>query len=173
MNPRLAKRPQWHGFPVPFFASVRSDGTWDFKIVSEANRVACAKDRLCWVCGEALLTPIVFIGGPVSTARRLYNDGPMHPECADDALAICPFMLGTMDYAESFDISKHPGHPGFASGVDRPAGMTAPETMYRLVTSGFQVALVPHGDQELWFFYANTPKAVTEHPRTAHKETRS
>lgn len=165
MNPRLQRRPQWQGYPIPFFATQRTDGTWDFKVVSEPNRMRCAKESLCWVCGEPLLTPIVFLGGPAATEKLLYNDGPMHPECADDALALCPFMIGSMDYAKSFDLSKHEPGTEFVTGKNRPAGLVPPDMIYRIVANGFKIAVYPYNDQVVWFFHPNQPSQITGHPR--------
>ncbi len=170
MNPRLAKRPQWHGFPVPFFATERIDGTWDFKVISERNRARCAQEHLCWVCGEGLLTPIVFLGGPESTKMRLYTDGPMHPECADDALALCPFMIGTMDYAQNFDLSKHKPEnaQGFLTGEHRPDHLKPPEQIHRLVTNTFDIVTTTYQGRPAWFFFAKPARSITIHPRSLH-----
>lgn len=168
MNPRLQRRPQWRGFPVPFFATARTDGSWDFKIVSEKNRVRCAIERLCWVCGEPLEEAIVFLGGPAATKARLYNDGPMHADCADDSLALCPFMIGTMDYATHFDFSKNVEQGAFVTGIDRPAGIAPPDVIYRYVTTDFGIVLLQMNDREVWFFHPHLQTALTAHERRPH-----
>ena len=52
-------------------------------------------DRLCGVCGRGLDYWIAFIGGPACQKNRLFKDPAMHPQCAEYAARICPFIAGS------------------------------------------------------------------------------
>jgi hypothetical protein len=164
MNPRLEKLPKWKGFPVPFFVTWRVDNIPDFKVVNEANRVRCAKENLCWICGERLDYWIFFIGGPHACAHGLFVDGPMHRECANDAMAICPFLIGTMDYATHFDMSKIPHEVRFTGGETRAVSQIPPEKVGLLRTRGFDILLVQHPRDPkaaTWFFKVKNVSEIT------------
>lgn len=79
------------GFPVPFFAAVK-DGIPDPRLSDLRKAKACAKRRLCWVCGKALTPVVTFVGGPLSALNGRYSDGPMHEECSTFALKVCPYL---------------------------------------------------------------------------------
>lgn len=158
MNPRVAALPQYHGFPIPYFAKIRTDGTPDFKITDEARRTLCAIERRCWVCGQILGRFTAFLGGPKSIGYRLFVDGPMHRDCAQDAMAICPFMLGRMDYATTFQPERHSEPVAFAR--DRPDQQQPPEQIGLLISPGFDIATHQYEDSYVWFFRALLPNTI-------------
>ena len=165
MNPRIEKLPKHKGFPIPYFATRRKDRTPDFKIVDQDRRKVCAVERRCWICGEPLGYWVVFIGGPVSIEHGLFNDGPMHEECAADAMAICPFLVGTMDYAppESFREDLHDEKIEWAGG---PARAFAPPTRTAIYkTRGFGVAVL----KNTWLFRAAQAVSIEWKERNAEK----
>lgn len=157
LSARVSRLPKFRGIPVPFFVTYRRDGSPDFKVINEKHRKKCATDHLCWICGERLDYWVVFIGGPRSAAARMYVDGPMHEECARDALALCPFLVGRMDYAKDLDLSKHP--PGTPPRVIRESDATPPEQLILFKTRAFK-AVQPRG-AESWMFLA-APAVHTE-----------
>lgn len=159
MNPRVAKLPQYKGFPVPYFARTRIDGTPDFKITDEGKRQRCAIERRCWICGQCFdrHEPTAFIGGPHSIKNRLFVDGPMHKDCAIDALNLCPFMLGKMDYATEFQEERHAEPIQFTR--DRPADQAPPAQLGLIISRGFGVAQTTHNGYHVWFFRPYTPDA--------------
>jgi|GEM_PF-2807463 hypothetical protein len=159
MNPRVAKLPQYKGFPVPYFARIRMDGTPDFKITDEGKRQRCAIERRCWICGGLLGHYTAFLGGPVSVANRLFVDGPMHKDCAVDALALCPFMLGKTDYAsnESFQPERHAEPIEFTR--ERPDQQKPPEKIGLLISRGFGIYQRRYLDGFVWFFQPFSPDA--------------
>lgn len=91
---QLAKRPQWHGMPVPVTVKIRPDGVPDFTAIDWKLARRLAYSRCCGLCGGAIRGPVAFIGGPVSIANRRFADGPMHAECAEYAAEVCPFVSG-------------------------------------------------------------------------------
>jgi hypothetical protein len=162
VNERLTRLPQWRGFPIPFFVTYRTDGTPDFKVVDESKRIRCASEKLCWVCGEALGYRFVFLGGPNAAAARTYMDGPMHEECARDALRICPFLVGTMDYASDPDSSRHD-----LTVQTMPVDQNAPEDMVIYKTRGFRTkGQLGTGN---WVFIAAPATSLERVPRGKHK----
>ena len=152
MNPRMARLPQWKGIPLPFFITYRTDGTPDFKVVSEAARIRCANERLCWICGEQLGYWIVFIGGPKSVEERLFTDPAVHEECAIDAFELCPFIAGRSGFAKWVDPSRYTGPLRIEDRIDEQP----PEKMARYRTRGFQIKRI----QDSWFFKPDVAKAI-------------
>lgn len=89
---RIAELPRdERGYPIPFFAQY-VDGKPDLRIADGRKAVRCDHDLLCWVCGQALLTSVCFIGGPKSAQSGTYSDGPMHRDCAEFSLRVCPHL---------------------------------------------------------------------------------
>jgi len=87
--------------PIPFSAARRTEPEHDGRVVgdftiTDHDRVGrCAAERLCGVCGLRLGYWIAFLGGPQSaeSARGAYSDPPMHEECAEWALRLCPYIV--------------------------------------------------------------------------------
>lgn len=90
---RLKKFPLYQGMLVHFTVWVGDDGVPDFKVVQENNRRLCMVESLCALCGQTLLSPMVFIGGAGSMESRVFVDGPMHEECASYAVKVCPYLM--------------------------------------------------------------------------------
>jgi hypothetical protein len=90
----LTHLPTFAGMPVPFTA------TWygakpDFRVV-DPNKVAlCLRKHLCGVCGRRLGDWCYFIGGPQSKDSKLFNDPPMHIQCARFSSKACAYLNGT------------------------------------------------------------------------------
>jgi hypothetical protein len=79
------------GYPIPFFAAI-IDGKPDLRVSSGKKALRCNDELLCWVCGEKLNNQSCFIGGPKSNASGMYSDGPMHRNCAEFSLQVCPYL---------------------------------------------------------------------------------
>ena len=92
MPERMARLPRDpRGYPQTAHALVR-DGVVDFRTMDAHKVVALIKRRCCALCGEPLGSRMAFVGGPQSTASRYFSDGPMHRDCAEYALQVCPFL---------------------------------------------------------------------------------
>lgn len=92
--PRLAARPHHGRFPIPFVVHMREDGRPDFRVQHNDRRIECAERRLCQLCGEWLGAGIIaFAGWEMSTRRGVFGEPPMHVECCEYALGICPFLV--------------------------------------------------------------------------------
>lgn len=161
MNPKIEALPRWKNFPIPFFVTYTKDGTPDFKVINEQNRKRCAEEKLCWICGTPLDYWVVFIGGPLSAKNRLFTDGPMHEECARDALSICPFLLGSMDYApdSSFRWDKFDESVKVRDYSHMSSRTTPPEQNCLFKTRGFIIGVNP--EHTAWFFWAKPAINIT------------
>lgn len=98
------------GYPIP--ANVLRDvkGLPVFTINNvewvEKNQME-AEVPLCGICGTELeLGSMYFVGGPASTLHPngAFADGPMHHECANYAVQVCPYLvLPKGKYAKRLD----------------------------------------------------------------------
>lgn len=138
---RLRKFPLWRGYLVHHTVFIGDDGTPDFKVVDQRKQAEAYQRNLCHLCGEGLGSPVAFIGGPLCEKNRIFMDGPMHPECADYAAKVCPYLCnanGRHSGAEprhAKDGSVKYSHvPEVATG--RPARMAV------FTTAGYQVRLM-------------------------------
>ena len=76
------------GYPLPFFAAM-IDGKPDIRIVSTEKFHRCVNEHLCWLCGQPLDIPFVFVVPPNKITS---SEPPCHDECAEYAMAACPFI---------------------------------------------------------------------------------
>lgn len=83
------------GYPIPWTVlRGPSDGKPHFAINVEEIRRKAISERLCPICGVRLFRGMWFVGGPCSALhpRGAYIDPPMHRECAEYALKVCPYL---------------------------------------------------------------------------------
>ncbi len=104
---RLKDRPWAKGMLVPYIADStdRAQGAEGGIVVfgkSDPVRWAeCVEERRCAMCGDRLAYWIAFIGGPRSIRSRAFLDPAMHIECAEYAMAVCPWMLSGKDFGSA------------------------------------------------------------------------
>jgi hypothetical protein len=48
--------------------------------------------KLCAVCGSKLALSCYWIGGGLCKESHYFSDGPMHKECAELSISLCPFL---------------------------------------------------------------------------------
>lgn len=107
----LADLPTWKGLVIPYVQVVLRDGTPDFRAVHETKRVQALESRLCSICGRPLGYRIVFLAHSAHQVEsRIYVEPPMHPVCADYAIAACAMIAGRM--------AEYPVRPHKAHGAD-------------------------------------------------------
>lgn len=123
MPAKLRQRPKFKGMPIPFTTFVMPDGTPDFKVVDEYNRLLCIERRRCGLCGQDLKfgKPMVFIGGNQSCESGMFIDPAMHEECAKYAAKVCPYLAVTQKHSERESPNAMAEYAG--ATADRPAGM--------------------------------------------------
>lgn len=101
MPERIQKLPMDHrGFPILYMTPVDAMGVPNFRGCDEAKRRLAAHYRLCCICGEKLGWWVRFVGGPENCTRRIFSDPPMHQECLDYGMAVCPFLLRSSEWLE-------------------------------------------------------------------------
>jgi hypothetical protein len=111
--------------PIPWFVFQEKGKAADFRVADEAKRVKAVKLRLCWCCGKKLpKEESAFLVGPMCEITQVTSEPPMHVDCAEYAVMICPF-LGNPAMKRSprpirGDASKPSGH-----GIPRNPGVTA------------------------------------------------
>ena len=129
LPPSLAARPRdpRRGIPVPYVNVIRENGECDFTRVDTARSLRCARERLCSLCGTLMEGEVAFIGAQECQARNRYLDPPMHPDCGEAAMGICPYLGAP--YARQA-----------AGGPDVPDGWTAGGTgrLALHVTGGYE-----------------------------------
>jgi|SRR5271157_1154669 len=99
---RMAQLERDHrGYPVPFIVWRDSDGRPHFTINDALKQQFALQADLCGICGQGLLRGRWFIGGLESAfdPRGAFADGPVHEECGEYALQVCPY-LAAPNYAK-------------------------------------------------------------------------
>lgn len=82
------------GYPVPFIALRDKSGKPQFTI-NDGRKCATARGKhLCTICGRRLAHDTWFIGGSrcFLYENGAFLDGPVHNECGEYALKVCPFL---------------------------------------------------------------------------------
>ena len=89
---RIAKLKVDHrGYPVPWFVQW-IDGKPDHRIVDPNKIPLAVKYQRCWICGESLGKYKTFVLGPMCVVNRTVSEPPSHLDCAQFAVATCPFL---------------------------------------------------------------------------------
>lgn len=76
--------------------------------INDVKRVnLCVRKRLCAICGKRMGDWVWFVGGSrcFLHTRGAFLDPPTHNECAEYALAVCPF-LAARSYSGRIDDRK-------------------------------------------------------------------
>ncbi len=68
------------------------DRSTDFTIVNGRVAYLGAKARECSLCGVKMGRLVAFLGGPRAAEGRTWTDPPMHPDCAEAAVTLCPHI---------------------------------------------------------------------------------
>jgi hypothetical protein len=130
------------GYPIPFFvASI--DGKPDFRIADAAKVKLCREDKLCWICGQKLGRFMTFVIGPMCAVNLISAEPPMHRECAEFSLRVCPFLLNPNQKRnpkkiEGQALDELPPMPGIAI-------MRNPGVMLEWITTSYRLVLDHHG----------------------------
>jgi hypothetical protein len=81
------------GYPIPFIVQRDLKGLPVFTVNDDRVVLTCVKKRLCSICGKRLQESW-FVSGSRSflSVRGAFVDPPVHLECAEYALQVCPFL---------------------------------------------------------------------------------
>lgn len=96
------------GYPIPYIIFCDTNGVYHFKINDHKKTMECLDTRICAICGRGLGKDMWLAGGPLAAFHPdgAYIDTPMHHECGQYALQVCPY-LATRFYKEiEIDLSK-------------------------------------------------------------------
>ncbi len=110
-----ARIPQGGTRPIPFFVTV-IDGKPDFRLVDPLAFHQCVNLKLCWICGQPLGEGLAFVGGPLCAINRVTAEPASHPECADYAARVCPFMVNPSASMRDTNLPEHVEIPGVETG---------------------------------------------------------
>jgi hypothetical protein len=91
--PRMRQLPiDARGYPVPWFVQW-IDGKPDFRVMDRAKWVRAVRFGNCWLCGETIGKRRTFVIGPMCAINRTTSEPACHHDCAEFAVAACPFMV--------------------------------------------------------------------------------
>jgi hypothetical protein len=79
------------GYPCPWFIAW-DNGKPEFRAMDGQKFIRAVRDKLCWVCGEALGRWKTFTLGPMCGISRTTSEPPSHLECARWSCENCPFL---------------------------------------------------------------------------------
>lgn len=166
MRPEIANTPIPHlmkklrrdkrGYPIPVIVVRDIDGKPQFTTNDEDMRQHVIRNDKCGICGNKLYRFRAIAGGPVSAfdENGAFIDPPMHIECAQYAMQVCPYLA-------ALSWTKEIG-PKLAEKIDKPivSGMTGEtlpaifidQTMQPGRPEGQMFCLVVHTDAEYSFW---------------------
>lgn len=100
------------GYPIPFIVLRDKTGLPQFTINDVRRTEDCRTKRLCSICGKRFdrhqgKDETWFVGGSrcFLHERGAFVDPPVHLECAEYALRVCPFLAAPY-YAKRIDDAK-------------------------------------------------------------------
>jgi hypothetical protein len=119
------------GYPVPWFVAwfdaaghpcERGTGTPDFRVVMDGAPVRAYRDRVCWICGEALGAFQAFVIGPMCAVNRVSSEPGSHLECANFSARVCPFLTNPERARRTSDMPAGSHEPA-GCGIARNPGV--------------------------------------------------
>lgn len=104
------------GYPVPYIVLMDKSGTPQFTINDSRKVMDCVRKMLCSICGKRV--PLNRVGGNIEPyfwfvggsrcflhPHGAFLDPPLHLECAEYALQVCPFLAASR-YMRRIDDAK-------------------------------------------------------------------
>jgi hypothetical protein len=100
-------RPTIGGRVIPYINVRLGDGGVDFRHHHGTRTDEVLRRGLCQVCARPLLHPLVLLCGPAALKQLLFDEPPMHPECAVYATQACPMLAGqSLRFASGPSVSE-------------------------------------------------------------------
>lgn len=145
------------GYPVPFFVST-TDGKPNFQLADGAKWVRCVRENRCWICGKALGAFKVFAVGPMAATNRISAEPPSHLDCAEYAIAACPFLLHPKAQRRTIDSSVATVPPPGQHAEHNPGVMALWTTKQYKTVSPHAPSIIHLGDPTTvrWFSEGRT-----------------
>jgi hypothetical protein len=112
-------------YPIPFIVFIDKTGQPQFTINDSALVKECIRKKLCSICGKRLNGNYWFVGGSrcFLHARGSFLDPPLHLECAEFALRVCPFLAASHYYKRIDDAKLAPDAIPDGMALYREVGM--------------------------------------------------
>ena len=123
---RMRNRPvSAKGYPVPWFVQHKDEtGEWDFRVVRGERYVEAHVKQLCWVCGQPLGRFRTFCIGPMCAVNRITSEPPVHRECAEWSVVVCPFLSNPRMRRNTNDLPDGAGEGTPGIMIQRNPGAT-------------------------------------------------
>lgn len=99
------------GYPVPWFVKWYGDRP-DFRVIGDDKFVRAIKQRLCWVCGQAMGRYMAFVIGPMCAVNRTTAEPPSHFDCAVFSAKRCPFLANPRMHRQEHKLPDERWVPG-------------------------------------------------------------
>jgi len=129
------------GLPIPFIVFRDTDGDPHFTISDAERRALVLKHDRCGICNHRLSRGRWFVGGPRSAfhERGAFLDPPMHHDCAEFALQVCPY-LAAPSYSKLIDgKTLAADKAGAAIVLDANVDNTRPDFFVAVMTLGQRI----------------------------------
>lgn len=112
----LKHLPVYRGYPIPYFVPKDENGIFQLKYASQEKMNNCLKYGKCCVCFKPLnKMDYWFISGPIGLQTQTDSHPPMHKNCAEYSLKICPHLFfekthrtSDEENAQPFQITQKP-----------------------------------------------------------------
>lgn len=87
------------GYPIPYII-LRHEGKPYFIVNDEHKVFECIVKMKCAICGKPLEDDVWLVGGILSALHPngAYKDTPIHHECGQYALKVCPYLAMGREY---------------------------------------------------------------------------
>jgi hypothetical protein len=156
---RCSDRPTIGGRVIPWINVRLADGGVDFRAQHTSRLRAALTEWRCQVCSQPLTFPIVLLGGPTALKQLLFDEPPLHAECAVYTSRACPVVAGEATRLPS-GRKLSEGHRGERCPVEgcdcggwipTPGDVerkhpTEPHAWFAVYATGFNIAVSPTGD---------------------------
>lgn len=153
---RCSNRPTIGGRVIPWINVRLADGGCDFRAQHTACLTTALQGRRCQVCSEPLTDPIVLLGGPHQLQQLLFDEPPLHPECAVYTSRACPVVNGTATTLPAgrklSESARGQACPvagcdcgGWVPNADGRQKPTEPHPWFAVYADGFGIAVSPEG----------------------------
>lgn len=155
------------GYPIFFAIQPPKGRPLDFRVLNVRNHVEIANKNLCAICGKKNGYWLSFIGGPMcikgpsSDGMRtmldhdeipdpqgswlkgtfgIFGDGPMHRECAEYAMQVCPYLT-----IRSMNYKKEPSEKVPGTIMDKNVILKKPRYMLLATVRKYRMEPAPGG----------------------------
>lgn len=104
---RLEHRPTRNGVVLPWGNVALADGGVDFRSHHNAHRIQSWTQGLCQVCSEPLTHPAVLLCSAERLTTLVFDEPPLHPECAIYTTKVCPMVNGERTHYADRPLVSH------------------------------------------------------------------